>query len=174
MRETSVVSSFQVNSAVVQKTCRRLCQVQLSPEPSRRPAARKAGFRIRRLKFDDRQYLPFGEGNSIARGVVVENFHPGSSLQEIFNYKKLSRQYPELIVLHISAFGDSGPMRLEPGYDMIARAAAGLMSLTEEPDGPPLKAGFAMADLSAALFGTIGIVSAPVVRARTGHGTGNR
>jgi crotonobetainyl-CoA:carnitine CoA-transferase CaiB-like acyl-CoA transferase len=102
--------------------------------------------------------------------VVVENFRPGSSLQEIYDYEKLAGRYPELIVLHISAFGDSGPMRLEPGYDMIAQAAAGLMSLTGEPDGPPLKAGFAMADLSAALFGTIGVVSALVERARSGRG----
>lgn len=102
--------------------------------------------------------------------VVVENFRPGSSLQEVFSYERLSEQYPELVVLHISAFGDSGPMRLEPGYDMVAQASAGLMSLTGEPEGPPLKAGFAMADLSAAMFGTIGVVAALVERARTGRG----
>lgn len=102
--------------------------------------------------------------------VVVENFRPGSSLQELYNYESLCERYPELVVLHISAFGDSGPMRLEPGYDMVAQAAAGLMSLTGEPDGPPLKAGFAMADLSAALFGIIGVTSALVERSRTGRG----
>jgi crotonobetainyl-CoA:carnitine CoA-transferase CaiB-like acyl-CoA transferase len=102
--------------------------------------------------------------------VVVENFRPGSSLQEVFSYERLSEQYPELVVLHISAFGDSGPMKLEPGYDMVAQASAGLMSLTGEADGPPLKAGFAMADLSAALFGIIGVTSALVERARTGRG----
>jgi crotonobetainyl-CoA:carnitine CoA-transferase CaiB-like acyl-CoA transferase len=102
--------------------------------------------------------------------IVVENFRPGSSLQKVFSYERLSEQYPELVVLHISAFGDSGPMKDEPGYDMVAQASAGLMSLTGEPDGPPLKAGFAMADLSAALFGTIGVVAALVERARTGRG----
>lgn len=102
--------------------------------------------------------------------VVLENFRPGSSLQREFDYQKLSAQYPELVVLHISAFGDSGPMKLEPGYDMVAQAAAGLMSLTGEADGPPVKAGFAMADLSAALFGIIGVLSALVERARTGRG----
>jgi crotonobetainyl-CoA:carnitine CoA-transferase CaiB-like acyl-CoA transferase len=102
--------------------------------------------------------------------VVVENFRPGSSLADVFSYEELSERYPELVVLHISAFGESGPMKLEPGYDMVAQASAGLMSLTGEPDGPPLKAGFAMADLSAALFGTIGLVSALVERARTGKG----
>ena len=102
--------------------------------------------------------------------VVVENFRPGSSLQELYSGERLCEQHPELIVLHISAFGDSGPMRGEPGYDMVAQAAAGLMSLTGEPDGPPLKAGYAMADLSAALFGTIGVNAALVERARTGRG----
>ncbi|RRO16949.1 CoA transferase [Saccharopolyspora rhizosphaerae] len=102
--------------------------------------------------------------------VVVENFRPGSSLHELYSYERLSEQYPELVVLHISAFGDAGPMRLEPGYDMVAQAAAGLMSLTGEPDGPPLKAGYAMADLSAALFGVIGVNAALVERARTGRG----
>lgn len=102
--------------------------------------------------------------------VVVENFRPGSSLQKIFSYEALTERYPSLVVLHISAFGDSGPMQLEPGYDMVAQAAAGLMSLTGEPDGPPLKAGFAMADLSAALFGIIGLLAALVERGKTGKG----
>ncbi|WP_181311703.1 CaiB/BaiF CoA transferase family protein [Nocardioides campestrisoli] len=102
--------------------------------------------------------------------VVVENFKPGSSLAEVFSYEQLSARYPELVVLHISAFGDSGPLRLEPGYDMVAQAAAGLMSLTGETDGPPVKAGFAMADLSAALFGLIGLTAALVERGRTGRG----
>jgi crotonobetainyl-CoA:carnitine CoA-transferase CaiB-like acyl-CoA transferase len=102
--------------------------------------------------------------------VLVENFRPGSSLQEVFSYDRLAADYPGLVVLHISAFGEAGPSRLEPGYDMVAQAAAGIMSLTGEPDGPPVKAGFALADLSAALFGIIGVVSALVERARTGKG----
>ncbi|KQZ70671.1 CaiB/BaiF CoA transferase family protein [Nocardioides sp. Root151] len=102
--------------------------------------------------------------------VVVENFRPGSSLADDFSFERLSEQYPKLVVLNISAFGETGPMKLEPGYDMVAQASAGLMSLTGEPDGPPLKAGFAMADLSAALFGTIGLLAALVERGRTGRG----
>lgn len=102
--------------------------------------------------------------------VVVENFRPGSTLQEAFRYDQLSEAHPRLVVLHISAFGESGPLRSEPGYDMVAQAAAGLMSLTGEPQGPPVKAGYAMGDLGAALFGTIGVVSALVERARTGRG----
>ncbi|MBA8823945.1 crotonobetainyl-CoA:carnitine CoA-transferase CaiB-like acyl-CoA transferase [Saccharopolyspora lacisalsi] len=102
--------------------------------------------------------------------VVVENFRPGSTLQEKFHYSELSKTYPHLVVLHISAFGETGPLQDEPGYDMVAQAAAGLMSLTGEPDGPPVKSGYAMGDLSAALFGTVGVLSALVERAKTGLG----
>ncbi|MBO1333170.1 CaiB/BaiF CoA-transferase family protein [Streptomyces sp. VRA16 Mangrove soil] len=102
--------------------------------------------------------------------VMVENFRPGSTLARVFDYRELTDRYPRLVVLHISAFGETGPLRDEPGYDMVAQAAAGLMSLTGEPDGPPVKAGFAMGDLGAALFGLIGITSALVERARTGRG----
>ncbi|RAX49529.1 CoA transferase [Arthrobacter sp. AQ5-05] len=102
--------------------------------------------------------------------VLVENFRPGSGLQRIFDYKVLSERYPKLVILHISAFGDHGPLRDEPGYDMIAQAAGGLMSLTGEPGGAPLKAGFAMGDLGASLFGIIGLLAALVERSRTGLG----
>lgn len=102
--------------------------------------------------------------------VVVENFRPGSSLARSFHYRELSERHPRLVVLHISAFGESGPLRDEPGYDMVAQAAAGLMSLTGEPDGPPVRAGYAMGDLGAALFGIIGVTSALVERERTGRG----
>ncbi|WP_037184380.1 CaiB/BaiF CoA transferase family protein [Rhodococcoides fascians] len=102
--------------------------------------------------------------------IVVENFKPGSGLQKIFDYRALSERHPHLIVLHISAFGDEGPLRDEPGYDILAQAAGGLMSLTGEPGGAPVKAGFAMGDLGAGLFGTIGILAALHERSRTGIG----
>lgn len=102
--------------------------------------------------------------------VVVENFRPDSSLQQIFDYKQLSERFPHLVVLHISAFGDHGPLKDEPGYDMIAQAAGGVMSLTGEEDGPPAKTGYAIGDLGASVFGTIGLLAALVERERTGRG----
>ncbi|MFW0793325.1 CoA transferase [Gordonia sp. CPCC 205515] len=102
--------------------------------------------------------------------VVVENFRPGSSLQQVFDYRDLSARHPHLVVLHISAFGEEGPLRDEPGYDMVAQAAGGLMSLTGEPGGAPMKSGYAMGDLGAGLFGIIGVLSALVERSRTGRG----
>ncbi|MEU6128412.1 CoA transferase [Saccharopolyspora sp. NPDC047091] len=102
--------------------------------------------------------------------VLVENFRPGSGLQRLFDRTALTERYPRLVVLHLSAYGDQGPLRDEPGYDMIAQAMSGLMSLTGEPDGPPVKAGLAAGDLGAALFGIIGVLSALVERDRTGLG----
>ncbi|MFJ9818478.1 CaiB/BaiF CoA transferase family protein [Streptomyces sp. NPDC101151] len=102
--------------------------------------------------------------------VMVENFRPGSSLARAFAYDRLRERHPRLVVLHISAFGEHGPLRDEPGYDMVAQAAAGLMSLTGEPDGAPVRAGSAIGDLAASLFGTIGVVAALLERASTGRG----
>lgn len=102
--------------------------------------------------------------------IAVENFRPGSSLSRTFAYQELSARHPHLVVLHLSAFGEQGPLASEPGYDMTAQAAAGLMSLTGEPDGPPVKAGYAIGDLGAALFGLAGVTAALVERARTGKG----
>ncbi|MET9259542.1 CoA transferase [Amycolatopsis sp. NPDC004079] len=102
--------------------------------------------------------------------VVIDNFRPGSQLARVFHGPDLVARYPRLVALHISAYGETGPMRNEPGYDMVVQAAAGLMSLTGEPDGPPVKAGFAFGDLGAAMWGLSGVLAALVDRERTGHG----
>lgn len=102
--------------------------------------------------------------------VVIDNFRPGSSLARTFHGPRLVEQHPRLVALHISAYGEAGPLRDEPGYDMVVQAAAGLMSLTGEPDGPPVKAGFAFGDLGAAMWGLTGVLAALVERARTGRG----
>lgn len=120
------------------------------------------------LKSEDGQHLV--DRMLADADVVVENFRPGSSLQKIYDHRDLAARHPHLVVLHISAFGDDGPLRDEPGYDMIAQAAGGLMSLTGEPGGAPMKAGYAMGDLGAGLFGVIGVLSALVERSRTGRG----
>ncbi|GAF48159.1 CaiB/BaiF CoA transferase family protein [Rhodococcus wratislaviensis] len=102
--------------------------------------------------------------------VVIENFRPGSSLARLLHGADLVARHPHLIALHISAYGDTGPLRDEPGYDMVVQAAAGLMSLTGEPDGPPVKAAFAFGDLGAAMFGLAGVLAALYERTRTGRG----
>jgi crotonobetainyl-CoA:carnitine CoA-transferase CaiB-like acyl-CoA transferase len=71
---------------------------------------------------------------------------------------------------HITGFGDSGPYRDRPSFDFIAQAMSGFMSVTGEPDGPPLRAGPPIGDLIAGPYAALGICAALVRRGQTGRG----
>ena len=102
--------------------------------------------------------------------VVVENFKAETRMRLGMDYETLTRYNPSLIMLSVSAFGDKGPYKDRPGYDLLAQAMGGLMSLTGEEDGPPVKAGFPVADLATGMFGLSGVLSALFHRAQTGEG----
>jgi formyl-CoA transferase/CoA:oxalate CoA-transferase len=102
--------------------------------------------------------------------VVVENFRPGVAEQLGISYDNLSKINPRIIYCSISGFGQSGPHRDKPGYDLIALAMSGLMSITGEPNRPPVKFGVPIADLTTALFAALSIVSALYWREKTGRG----
>ena len=105
-----------------------------------------------------------------AGDVLVENFRPGVMERLGYGWEELSSRYPRLVYASISGYGDTGPLRDQPAYDMIIQAASGAMSLTGEPDGPPLRMGTSPADLGAAVFAAIGICAALSARSRTGRG----
>ncbi len=102
--------------------------------------------------------------------VVIENFKAQTRTKLGMDYDTLTRYNPSLIMLSISAFGDKGPYKDRPGYDLLAQAMGGLMSLTGEEGGPPVKAGFPVADLATGVFGLSGVLSALFHRAQTGEG----
>jgi crotonobetainyl-CoA:carnitine CoA-transferase CaiB-like acyl-CoA transferase len=102
--------------------------------------------------------------------VVIENFIDGGIEKLGLGYDVLRALNPRIIMLRISAFGTTGPLREKPGYDLLAQAMTGLMKLTGEPDGPPLRAGWSVADLGTGLFGTVGLLAALYDRERTGEG----
>jgi CoA:oxalate CoA-transferase len=102
--------------------------------------------------------------------VLVENFRPGVMDRLGYGWEALSSRYPRLVYAAISGYGDSGPLSDQPAYDMIIQAMSGAMSLTGEPDGPPVRIGPSYADLGAAVFASIGICAALAARARTGRG----
>lgn len=79
--------------------------------------------------------------------VLVENFRPGTLARLGLDAGRIEEINPSLIVASISGFGQTGPYRNRPGYDLIAQGMSGLMSITREPDGAPLKIGFSMADV---------------------------
>ncbi|MBM1175271.1 CaiB/BaiF CoA transferase family protein [Microvirga arabica] len=102
--------------------------------------------------------------------VVVENFRPGVADKLGIGYSTLSAVNPKLVYLSISGFGQTGPMRDRPAYDIIIQATSGLMSLTGDPDGPPVMVGEAIADLVAGLYGSWAVTSALWQREQTGRG----
>lgn len=92
--------------------------------------------------------------------IVVENFRPGTLDRLGFGFDALKSVNPSIILASISGFGQTGPYRDEPGYDVIAQGMGGLMSVTGEPDGEPVRPGFSLADLSAGMWAIIGILTA--------------
>jgi crotonobetainyl-CoA:carnitine CoA-transferase CaiB-like acyl-CoA transferase len=102
--------------------------------------------------------------------VLVENYRPGVLAAMGFDNARLKALNPGLVTCSLSGFGDSGPYRDRPSFDFIAQAMSGFMSVTGEPDGPPLRAGPPIADLVAGLYGAIGIAASLVRARRTGAG----
>jgi crotonobetainyl-CoA:carnitine CoA-transferase CaiB-like acyl-CoA transferase len=102
--------------------------------------------------------------------VLVENFRPGTLDGLGFSYDAVHALNPKLIYCSISGFGQTGPYAQRPGYDLIAQAEGGVMSLTGEPDGAPMKVGLSFADITAGMNAFAGILLALLARQRTGEG----
>lgn len=102
--------------------------------------------------------------------VVVENFRPGVAARLGLGAETLRAENPRLIYCSISGFGQQGPFRDLPAYDLVVQAMSGLMGATGEEGGAPLKAGESVADLIAGLFASWSILAALVQRTTTGEG----
>ena len=102
--------------------------------------------------------------------VVIENFRPGTADKLGIGYGRLSKINPKIVYCSISGFGQDGPYRDKPGYDLIALAMSGLMSITGEPGRPPVKFGVPIADISTGIMAALAIVAALYHRERTGEG----
>jgi len=102
--------------------------------------------------------------------VVLENFRPGTAARLGVGYEDLRRVNDRIIYCSISGFGQTGPYRNYPGFDVVAQAMSGMMSITGEPDGSPMKHGMSIADLTAAMWAALGIVAALFERERSGRG----
>ena len=102
--------------------------------------------------------------------VLIENFRPGTMERLGLNYDELKMVNPRLVYSAISGFGQTGPYRDRPGYDIIGQAMGGLLSITGWPDSPPTRSGTAIGDILSSLFCCIGILAALNIRDRTGEG----
>ncbi|KAJ2772358.1 hypothetical protein IWQ56_001411 [Coemansia nantahalensis] len=102
--------------------------------------------------------------------VLVENYVPGKLAAMGLGYDDLRRDNPGLVYASISGYGATGPYRERPGYDVIIEAEAGLMHITGEADGPPVKVGVAVTDIVTGLHTHSAIMAALLARHRTGRG----
>jgi crotonobetainyl-CoA:carnitine CoA-transferase CaiB-like acyl-CoA transferase len=102
--------------------------------------------------------------------VLVENFRGGTLDKLGLGYEVLQAHNPGLIYCAISGYGRTGPYADKGGFDLIAQGFAGLMSITGEPNRPPVKNGNAVSDMNAGILGALGIVAAYVHKLKTGEG----
>ncbi len=102
--------------------------------------------------------------------ILVENFKPGTLERWGFGWKDICKKFPKLIYASASGFGQTGPLKELPAYDMVVQGMGGLMSVTGQPNSEPTRVGTSIGDITAALFTTIGINAALYDREKTGKG----
>ncbi len=107
---------------------------------------------------------------ALASDILIENYRPGVIASLGLGYEKLSDHNPRLIYASVSGYGQTGPSRQKGGFDLIAQGVSGIMSVTGNAGGPPVKAGVPLTDLGAGLFAVVGILAALESRHRTGTG----
>ena len=102
--------------------------------------------------------------------ILVENFRPGTMEKLGLDYESLKEHHPSLLYAACSGFGQTGPYAMRGAYDMIIQGMGGIISITGEPDRPPVRVGTSIGDITSALFSAIGILSALRHRDQTGEG----
>ena len=102
--------------------------------------------------------------------VVTENYRKGTLEKLGLGYEVLEKLNPRLVYCAVSGYGRTGPYADKGGFDLIAQGFAGIMSITGEPGGPPVKSGTSIADINAGILAALGIASALFARERTGRG----
>lgn len=102
--------------------------------------------------------------------VLIENFKVGGLAKFGLDYDTLGKMHPRLIYASVTGFGQTGPYAHRAGYDFLIQGMSGIMDLTGDPDGQPMKMGVAFADIFTGLYGVIGIQAALADRERTGLG----
>jgi crotonobetainyl-CoA:carnitine CoA-transferase CaiB-like acyl-CoA transferase len=102
--------------------------------------------------------------------VLIENFRTDSAAKMGLAPTELLARHTRLVACSITGFGQTGPLKNEPGYDLAIQALSGLMSVTGPTEGPPCKVGVAMADILTGMYAAVGILAGLRAREKTGHG----
>jgi len=102
--------------------------------------------------------------------VLIENFKVGGLAKFGLDYKSLAPDNPRLIYCSVTGFGQTGPYAQRPGYDLMAQGMAGMMGVTGNPDGEPMRAGVPVSDIFTGVYSAVGILAALARREKTGRG----
>ena len=122
------------------------------------------------VNLKDPQGRQVAQRLALATDIMLENFRPGTAARLGLGYQELSERNPRLIYASISGYGQTGPSAALPGYDAVAQAISGMMSVTGEADGEPVRSGTSLADVGAGMYAVIGILAALHARESTGRG----
>lgn len=129
-----------------------------------------------RNKYSVAADLSTAEGQELVKAliaqadIVIENYKPGGLNKFGLDFETICAKHPELVYCSISGFGQTGPNSHIAGYDLMAQGYGGIMSLTGDPDGPPMKVGVGISDVMCGMYATIGILAALRHRDQTGEG----
>ncbi|MES0823812.1 CaiB/BaiF CoA transferase family protein [Ruegeria sp. SCP11] len=102
--------------------------------------------------------------------ILIENFKPGGLAKYGLDYATLSQEFPSLVYCSISGYGQTGPNSSKPGYDLMAQGYGGIMSLTGDAEGQPMKVAVGIADVVCGMYASVGILAALRHRDQTGEG----
>ncbi|MBI2922352.1 MAG: CoA transferase [Planctomycetes bacterium] len=102
--------------------------------------------------------------------VVLDNFRPGVMDRLGIGHARLHALNPKLVLCSLTSFGETGPMRDLPAFDLVVQAWSGALSMTGEPGGPPARLGIPLGDLAGGIYSAVGILGALLQRSRTGKG----
>ena len=103
--------------------------------------------------------------------VLAENFRPGVMEKLGYSWDEVHARFPRIVYASVSGYGQTGPDRNKPGYDMVMQGVSGLMSITGDADGEPCRTGISIADVGSGVFTAVAVNAALLHRERTGDST---
>jgi crotonobetainyl-CoA:carnitine CoA-transferase CaiB-like acyl-CoA transferase len=128
------------------------------------------GKRSIELDFESEQGRRIVRKLAARSDVLIENFKVGGLAKFGLDYKSLAPDNPRLIYCSVTGFGQTGPYAQRPGYDLMAQGMAGMMGVTGNPDGEPMRAGVPVSDIFTGVYSAVGILAALARREKTGRG----
>src|SRR5215470_14579909 len=132
--------------------------------------ATNRGKRSIELDFDSEDERRIVRKLAARSDVLIENFKVGGLAKFGLDYESLKKDNPRLIYCSITGFGQTGPYASRAGYDLMAQGIGGIMELTGEPNGVPLKVGVGISDIMCGMYASTAIMAALYHRDKTGHG----